>query len=505
MSPKKLFVDTRVSYAAFILFLIGVGVLFIWSLHYFYAPNSDFFLYLTEGHALTKSPFARVVAPPLYSIIVFCLETALPIRSPGFIGGALLNIVLFVLTLYFMWDLSKRWLGAYAYVPVVWMLMSPLSYPVNLQTTNMPLALLFVIMSLDYNDTNPITSYILAALAVFSRIESIVLFAIFIVFDLAKRKRIRAPLILFVCAAIACCSLLGPLLRPNGLDYIHEIVARRAEVPNVLFITNSFFIIPFSAISKFRTTVSFFSEVSFFTAATIMWLTAGAWYCYKRHMYEPFMLLGYISMYSVIHLVFPDAAFRYSYLVLPGIFILLCWPAAITGKKAPQYIRICTVIIVVSLTGLIGSFFYTDGLPYVDRERLIDSEIRLTADWFSGAIHSPSDVYVFEPYVYRYFSNNRYVIYPDTFHAYNWVRDLCAQRNRTYFVLDSRSSADGGYWDYQNGLGFFHLIATSTETRHALSIVHTISMGDHWAKIYTIDTNTWCNSPSIKKLFSQYQ
>ena len=95
---KKLF------HYLFLVFLFAVFCCYCVNIHLIYVPDSDFFAYLREGHDLLINPLARVVEPPLYSVVVYLFEAFLPIKHPGLVGGTIFNIICFLQRIHSSFD-----------------------------------------------------------------------------------------------------------------------------------------------------------------------------------------------------------------------------------------------------------------------------------------------------------------------------------------------------------------------------------------------------------------
>ncbi len=492
----------------FLCFLGYIFYYFVTKIGAYYSPNSDFFIHLAEGHALVSNPLSRVTAPPFYSIVVYLLETLLPIPLAGFKGGALFNTVCLIVSLYYLWLLSKKWLGIYALIPLVWFICNPLTFTVTLQALNQPLSLLLVILALYYHNKSPVISYAFALLAFFARIESIALFGVFFIYDRITYRSIRKPRLLFLSLAIACLWLSAPLLQPSNRDYTTEILHRWEEIPNLEFLTNSFYIAPFSIISKLDVRINSFRLASYktlFSVLSFLWITIGVLYCYKKRLYPPALLYGYIISYCLIHIIFPDAVLRYSYLILPFIHILFCWPILIAKRSTVAVSQFLSIVSIAILSCIIILYSWTDGRAYANNEVLIDIETRLATEWFNENVQNPAFVYFFQSWVAAYFSTNKNIEYSYNDDIHYASRNMCSHNKDVYIVIDSHVVTDNSYFDTLHCLNFFKRINSSTEAQKSLILLKSMSIQNHWTTIYRLNKSDSpiCADESMSLILSQ--
>lgn len=464
-------------------------------------PDSDFFSYIDEGRRLLSNPLTRVVSPPLYSVIVYLFEALLPIRHAGVVGGTVFNIFCFVASLWFLWKLSKQWLGWFGLLPVILLSVNPLAFFVNLQPLNLPLATLFVLMAMYYNEKRPVFSYVLALTAFFSRPEAACILVVFLVRDLVMKK--RAPHLgwLIVALFVVAAWYLRPMLDAQKSDYLAEIVARKNEIPNVAFLRNSFAIAPFLTLSQDSINEAFNplrlnADTSIIALLSMVWITCGVAHCYKKRLGLPITAFGYTALYTLVHVLFPDRVLRYSYPITPFVYMLLFWPALIINGHSPKIQKAGSVLIMTIVTTVIVVSIWLNGAAYLETQRWIKAEKRFVAEWFNAHAQKPTVVYAFDFVVSKYYTDNPNVVYADIIDPHSWSDDLCTHPQDMYVVIDSYTEGPGYYFDYINGLNYFVHISQSKDVQQYLLLMKKISIHQWWARIYKVNKTKegWCET-----------
>ncbi len=479
------------------IFLIGVFIWISTQMNTYIVPNSDFLNYLNVGQRMLANPIDPVItSAPLYSVIVYMLEIVLPMSSPGVFGGISINIIFLILTLYFAWILSRRWLGAYALLPVVFFAINHVTLSVVLQPSNIPLALLFVFVAMYQYPIAPSTAYLLVILAMLTRIEAIVLFPLFFILDIFYFRKFRCPKIIIALFAVVVIWYIRPVVPRD--NYVEEMVNRSAEIPNMAFLKNSFIRAPFSYnLLLFTKQFDSFPYESIVLMLVLTWLLFGAIYFYRRDQMSTLLMCGFVVGYTVIHFIFPDPVIRYSYPLLPFVYILLCWPIALLRNKRSIYQKVCIAVVMTVLSSLILFFSLINGPMFTNDQRWDRAERRFASEWLNANIHRKIVVYSFEYYVYQYYIKNPLVRVIDTTKLSTWSQDFCSQGTDIYVVFDNQTDGQGGYFDHLNGLGYFQALQKSKDLMSNLILVKSIRLDKRHADIYKFAHNSSRESCAI--------
>ena len=498
---KQIVLNTfRRAFPYFLLvFLVGVFCYLCLNIHRISVPDSDFFLYVDEGRKFLFNPFAGIVTSPIYSVIVYLFERFLPIKYPGVTGGIIFNITCFTVSLYFVWLLSKRWMGWFAIIPLVLMAVNPLAIVVHLQPLNLPLATMLVLMAIYYDGKQPRLSYGLGIVAFFVRPEMAVIFVVIFIRDLAVQKRLAHPVLLLVAVVLIALWYFRPLTAPQNNDYLAEIIARRSEIPNVAFLRNSFAIAPFLTLSQDSINDAFNplrpgADTNVIAALSLVWILCGVAYSYKNRLSQPLFIFGFVVFYSLIHVLFPDRVLRYSYPITPFVYMLLFWPVIMLNGHPARAQKIVSIGAVSIIFMVVILSVCLNGSSYIETQRWIKGEKRFAAEWFNAHVTSPTVVYAFEFWVSRYYTDNKNVLYADTENHRSWSNDLCTYTQNIYVVIDSQTEEKVYYFDSVGGINYFVRIHQSKEAPQYLLPITRITAGRRWAEIYEVDKTKehWC-------------
>jgi hypothetical protein len=466
----------------FPLFLFIALAYYSSKLNYYLIPNSDFFLYLSEGKALLTNPFFVPLSPPLYSVIVSALEAALPFRHAGEYGGILINNVCFILTLYLMGRMLRTWLGfPYYYLPILLIAFNPLMLGVNWQPNNSALFLTLIVLTIAIHRKHPTISYICMVLAYFCRYEAIILIPVLVLWDLLERKRIVRPIALALCLL----PIAGWIYRTSatGNQYFDEISARKHEVPNILYLKNSFTVTPFYVPTNYYAGLarSLSPAVLTLTAIVIVWIFIGAVRAYRDRQWELVAAFSILILYSVLHVLFPDANLRYSYPALPFVYMFYFWPLVYMKRPEPA-VRVIVLAIVCDIffSMVVNQYAHQE---FLTQERWIKSEKRFAAEWLNGNIKRPVTVYAFEYFVEAYYNTNKLVTYATDYRQKEFQASLCDSKQGIVIVVDNQVEEPGYYFDYVNNLGFFKDFVKSSDIAD-FRMIWDYKRDDRWAKIY---------------------
>ncbi len=484
-------------YMILISLLLCVFIWLCFQVNTFYVPNSDFLNYLNVGHRILINPFdPYITSAPLYSILVYVLEIILPIKHPGIIGGIIVNILFFITSLIFLWLLSKRWMNNYALLPVLFFGINPVMLYVVLQPSNIPLSVMLILMALFYYTSKPTFAYVLVLIASLTRIESIPVLFVFIISDLIFYKRLRCSKTIIVASLCILAWYIRPII-PHD-NYIDEIKFRRDEIPNLAFIRNSFIRAPFSYdLLNANKPIEAFSSETIAILIIILWIILGLRRYYKLDKVRSFVIIGYVLGYIFIHTVFPDRVIRYSYPLLPFVYMLICWPVIYINTIYSSYTRNLSIFLVSVLALGVCCFSVVNAPFYINDQRWDRAERRLVAEWLNNNIHSQTAVYTFEHYVFSYYVSNPFIDYIDTTESKAWTDDLCTQKGDIYVVFDNQTESDGEYFDHLNGLDFFHQFKNNKSAMSKLKLIKTIRIEKRHAEIYKFienPINPWCSS-----------
>ncbi len=478
---RQLIDDPRVLTYTLIFSLVSISIYFINRLSYFYVPDTDFIQYLDEGRELFLNPFAKVVTPPLYSIIFFIFEKFLPLQNPGITGGIILNIFAFVISIFFLFRVIRPHLRIFVLLPIGLWLFHPLTQIVNLQPLNIPLATLFIIVAIFTHEKYTKLSYLFSLLAFFCRPESIALNIAFVLWDFITVRNIKYKWLLMCLFIIASIWFLRPFFGLKGNDYMAEMAARKTEIPNINYIQRSLIDVPFLIPS---------SPLLLF--GIVIWLGVGSFYTIKAKKIQAIFIF-YCLFYSLFHIFFPANTDRYIYPILPFLYIQLYWP-----YFEKDFIPLGTIKKMLLLVPIILTIFIF--VMYLKTDYLIlnkwdKAEKRLTAEWFNSYAQQKTTVYMFEPWVAKYYSRNKFVYYAFTSIPDVWSPTLCEDDADIFVVLDSQTNEDGKYYDYNHGLQFFKDILNSENKLSALTLVTHEEKEGRWSKIYKLDkkSSAWCN------------
>lgn len=473
---------------------------FISQIHFFYVPDSDFFQYIGDGRTILQNPLAKIVTPPLYSIIIYLFETYLPIATPGITGGIFLNIISLIFSLYFLWLLIRKEFKIYAFLPLTILALNPLTRIVYLQPLNIPLATLFVLIAIYYYRKYPLLAYAFTLLAFFCRTESIILCAAFVLYDIFVLRRIKIHFGLLIVLFVAALTFLRPLISFDKQDYYSEIIARRNEIPNFTFARNSLATAPFLIFSKSQLTggnVPFrpVSLDSLIMLLYVFWVVMGVILCFRKKIYMPLLFFFYFIFYIILHMIFPDSVLRYSYPTLPFGYVLLFWPTALLYTQRTLLKALVHLIFVASLTLYICIRAITIGQEYLNNQKWVKAEKRIAAEWLNDNIKKPTTVYTFEFWVSQYYSRNMNVTYANSVNPHAWQEKLCRENN-VIIIIDNQTQNPISYFDSLNGLDYFAKIKYSEELQQDLLLLKKIDLGYRWAEIYQLKNpkKEWCDN-----------
>lgn len=456
---------------------------------WFPVPDTDFFLYLNEGEALLHNPFTKSVAPPLYSMIVAFFERTLPIIHPGLTGGIIINCVSFVLSMYFLVKITYKWLGKASFIPLFMLAINPITANLYLQPTNATTAILFIIVAIYCYTKRPSLSYMFAALATLSRPEAVVLFACFPILGIIEKKRIPRLGWFIVFLSITLLWFFRPFFSLGKEDYFIEVVARLKEIPNIKFLQNTFSAVPLLFFTDYPPPVAY---------AFFVWITVGGVYNLIKKKPEMVLIVCLILFYCILHIFFHEEVLRYSYFILPFIYVLSCWPAMIPRTKTPKILYSLlrsTILLIIFLIG-INSLKNTT-TEYLEKARRVKIEKRMLADWLNKTVTTPTTIYAFEYWLPMYFTTNKLVTYERSVDISTWKNSLCDSNQTSYIVIDCQTEgAEAQYFDQVNGLGGYVEIKNSQEVAQHLFMVKKISYHERWLKIYGFNklSGTLCNN-----------
>ncbi len=476
--------------------LTCVSIWLLTKIHLFYVPNSDFMNYLNVGRRMFINPMDPVItSAPLYPVIIWIFEILVPIESPGVIIGIVFNIICFIATLYVMWMLIRRVMSQHALIPVVLFAVNPLSLYVVLQPSNLPLAVLFVFLAILTHKHKPIYSFSMLFLGSITRIEVLVLFAIIMLHDLFILRKNRCPKGLLILFILLFAWYARPVM-PHD-NYVSEISHRLIELPNLAFIRNSVLRAPFSInLLTSHKIFDYTSPESFLVLMLLFWLFIGARIYKKESPEYSTMTNSFMLSYGLIHLLFPDRTIRYSFPLLPFVYVFLFLPfRGVFRFRKTDYTGIMRYAVIFIACG-IAVLSFTHGSTYTNDQRWDRAERRLVSEWLNTYIRSPSVVYAFEPYVHRYYNKNNNIQYHTTHDQSAWKNELCMEKRDVYIIFDNQTTSSGSYYDHINGLDYFLAMQQSTEAMKQLKIVHSIKAGHRYANVYRfINTSEgWCGN-----------
>lgn len=469
-----------------LLLIICTGIYLLINIHYYYVPDPDIFEYLQEGKELFHAPWIWIPTPPFYSLLLYILDNILPVVNAGIVGGTLINIVCFLCSIYILWRLTEQWLGLYALLPILILIINPLSSLTNLQPMNAGAALFFVLLTFYLHKKRPGASYLCMALAFFCRYEAIVLLPIMLLWDFFEHKRIQNP-IAFIAAAelILVWSVRGYF---EDKLYTPEIVARAKELPNIEFFSNTFF----STLFNVQTPVPIYAPI-----IVSIWIVIGIIICYKYKVFIPLLLCLYLIGYTLIHLAFPAVTPRYSYGALPFVLILLYWPAAFLRSSNKIIVKLgACIMIILTIVLVYRSVSYRQNQTSLQWNR---ADKRVLGLWIQHNVHRPTIVYGFLSMIMNYYAHKTFASYPDRFDEHEFTRNVCDDTKDILIFIDNNPKKQSFYYFYGFGLDYVDTFNSSKMFPY-FSLLQKVTIQGYEINIYSHRSGTKKNNAALQTI-----
>jgi len=469
-----------------LILLIATPVMFmLLNIRYFPVPQPIFFAQLDDGKRLLSLETKYILAPPLYSILLELLDRYLPLSEGAHFGGVILNIIVFVATVYISWFFYYRFFGFASFLPILLIVTNPLTYFVTLQPINMALftyicALTFLL----WIKNNKQLAYGAATVSFFIRYEGILLLVALAVTDLHKATNKMKHLRNITLCLIPMILWLGVLYfsYPEGNPNLVEIASKREKIPNKYFAFRS---IPESvlgvsqALSPFQLLLLY----SYFGIGTAVLLIKK-----KRQFIVPIM---FMILYLGLHVLYPSGEIRYAYPVVWILYLIGLWPLLLT-----QLFKLSTSIIVIGLLTFASIRIFIINLRHVQEgsigEKYYRIDTRLTGEWLSS-YQTTGQILVIalEPHVIRYYTHNASISFlpgiPKNCESIECVIDMIDVQNYKDILLVNNdfSSSCGNYFaEEMGGRAFCNFLRSPME--HNFILLEHIAFKDSWANIYKL-------------------
>jgi hypothetical protein len=466
--------EKLLSYVSYILYiLLGiVGIILLFHIDYFSVPDTDFFAYVDQGKNFFSHPFSSGKYPIGYPLIVYALEHVLPIPNPGIRGSIFLNINAFIASCFLLFTLLRKKINFFSCIPVLLLLINPLTYSMILTSGNETMFILGILGVWFLRDRQyRYWAYILAYICLLFRHEAIVLIPALIAYDYMEGKKVFSAVVMYACV----CLIIYVFAFASGGEYMKEIIGREAEIPNMTFLKNSFFLYPFMIRNILPIQI----------ISSFVGFLCGAWiYMRKKNSSMMFGVLC-IVFYSCIHIFFPDSSSRYSYIVLWFIYPVVLHMSISciqfftnnTLYRKILYLYICVLVCIVGYT-LAQSLFID--YPY---DRYYRLESKLAAEWFDAHVHSQATVFTHSPEIVKYYMKSPFVWL--TSNKADFFNIIDTDKEHIIIVMDSYKMTQSFLFLDPLGVDFRQTF-TPEFVEANFQLIDTVYKNDeHWAKFYS--------------------
>ena len=453
--------------------MVVIYIILLFHSTYFSLPNSDFFAYLSQGENFFSHPLTSGKHPIGYPVLIYVFEQFRFIQYAGIRGGIFLNICSFIASLVVLFHILRRQLQYLVFAPILLLLLNPLSYGVVLGCTNESVFILCVLVVwLLRVQNNRRWAYAAAFFSLLFRHEGIVMIPVLFVCDYMEKKKIYPYVVLYSWLLL----FLSTLSLLTGNAYGGEIQSRLREIPNTVFLFNTLFLLPF------HWSVS--SPVLLMVVLCLFFL--GIWLSITEKNIR--MIFGslFLLLYFLMHVFFPDASFRYSYIALWFLYPVFLWMIIdfIRLVVRPVFLQKITYICVAIGICWIGYTMVSLLIknPVYPFDRQYDEEKKYVAEWLDVHTLSPTTVYVIGPWIVDYFVRN-----PLVHVSFDTLSPSLLQQKRKdnlIIVIDPYIFREEGYFFNKYGGEFYRTFSTQFSD-FGFRFLDTIYINkDHWAKLY---------------------
>lgn len=474
--------------------LAFIGGFLYKNVEYFPVPNQDFLGFIRDGNRLLDFTIPQGIKhPPIYSLAVVLLGKIINHSHPEQVGGIYLNILLYLMTLFMLWKLLKRYLGnLVSLLTVTLIVTNPLSYYVVLQPLNIvSFSATIVLVMLMRQKKYYKFAYLIAGLGYLVRFESILLILTMAFVDLfaTKKKKETLKLVLISTIPILIWEILIYSNNIHGNSYLREILQRKDEIPNWSFLKNTFRVVPFN-LNPYQVNLPIFIAIS------LIYSMLGILVAFLKRKINILIFFLFLMLYSFLHLFFPDSAKRYSYPVLWITYVASLWPVYLLSRDSNTFsgkLAYALSIFIVTTAIIVVSHNFIQIESFLKERRYHRFESVIIAEWVSNQkLEETTKVLTFEPSLVRYFTKRNqfsYIYVPSTI----WQKctkidclfsELSTLEDRDLLVvIDSYTQGTTLYMDKQNGINFFNNFESSAELSK-YNLIAELNSNGKWVRIY---------------------
>lgn len=478
--------SNRLTTTLLVAILSIVGVSLFLNRNYYYVPNSDFFAYISDAKSYASFTLpGSIKFPPIYSIFIYLTGVLIKTNHPEMVAGIGTNILLVLVFAYLLMVYSKKFIGSFSLLLIALVLSNPLLYFVALQPLNILAYTVATVAVLVLHQKRLFFyAYLLAGITFFIRQEAVALLVAMVFIDMLNRpKKITFFYSLLGFVPILTWEIIVLLHNTGGNEYLSEAIGRTSEIPNLTFINRTFWHI-------FAYTWP--PNINTLSLLVFMNITIGFIIFLINKKGEQILLFTYLFLYTVIHVLFPDTAERYTFPVLWIVYIYSLWPLFfsenVSGKKAGivhSFLRI--------LFCLLSAYLIINNIAHIknhEGQRYGRTETRLIGEWLSSARFSKlTYVITLEPWIVAYYTKNPLVEFfylPSFCVSLDCIKIPFNQNQyETLLVVDSYTEGESGYFARKFGAILFQTILNSPDA-FRLHYITTLRRNGAWARLYLL-------------------
>ncbi|MBI5614198.1 hypothetical protein HY947_04705 [Candidatus Gottesmanbacteria bacterium] len=468
--------------------------------NYFPIPNTNFFAYAKEGNEYLSGKIPELVKlPPVYSILItipglFIHSDYIQLKT-----AVMMNIVLITSSFLLIYVYLKK-IDTQISLPITCLLMSNfLSFIVALQPINTAafVFLFMVALTLDIYKKKRLPM-IIAGIGYLVRPESIVLLCTLFVKNLVlvflghnKIQKTKEKIILFTdyffisLTPFVIWEAFAYYHNAKANDYFLEIARRINEIPNWSFLVDSEVNYLFYTLALPKIIVLSFMIV-LVSICTILLI--------RGKFREIATLLLFSLLYAAIHVFFPVASGRYSYVLLLINYVLLFVP--ILYLHTMHHITSHQKSILIVLLTFFLLYVNVRDLPQgFAKEKKYREEALLLIEYLrSNNFTKQTVILIPEPWIAQYFNQNTKVSVVSA--PINCISLSCLTKDNAIqsaeevlVALDSYTSRALGKKYFKNfpHAKFFEYF----DTRLSASMVpiYSATLNDSWIRIYQLSSH----------------